>query len=285
MSEPGALSTAGGVVGGGRHPVADLLVRAWGGPRPDLDGRWARVHPWREGVYAVVAVTGRAMISAPRHVTDADLGAWGVDGFGGAHDPRVMTRLAGERGWVDVLDAVLLAEGTGSTTQHGLVPRPDLRDHPRVRHALPIRGDVQVFGLVGDDESVLTLATGIGGLPELSFQVAPSRRGTGLGTRWHWPPAVWCRRAPRWPPACHRPTCRVCARCCGPASTRSARCRSTARRPEPPGQPAEIVSSTDDVTASAPWSVMCETVTVMNPLGPLTTIERPLTLLGPLVRS
>jgi len=29
---------------------------------------------------------------------------------------------------------------------------------------------------------VLTLATGIGGLPELSFQVAPARRGAGLGT-------------------------------------------------------------------------------------------------------
>jgi GNAT superfamily N-acetyltransferase len=180
VSESAALGTAGPVVGG-RHPVADLLVRAWDGPRPDADGRWARVHPWREGVYAVVAVTGRAMISAPQHVTDSDLAAWGVDGFGGAHDPRVMTRLAGERGWVDVLDAVLLAEGTG-TTSHGLVPRPDLRDHPRVQHALPIRGDVQVFGLVGDDESVLTLSTGIGGLAELSFQVAPSRRGTGLGT-------------------------------------------------------------------------------------------------------
>ena len=51
-----------------------------------------------------------------------------------------------------------------------------------MQHALPIRGDVQVFGLDGDDETVLTLATGIGGLAELSFQVAPSRRGTGLGT-------------------------------------------------------------------------------------------------------
>jgi len=39
-----------------------------------------------------------------------------------------------------------------------------------------------VFGLQGDDESVLTLASGIGGLAELSFQVSPARRGTGLGT-------------------------------------------------------------------------------------------------------
>lgn len=156
-------------------------MRAWRGPRPEVDGSWARVAPWREGVYAVVAVTGRAMVAAPAGVSDPDLASWGVDGFGGAHDPRVMTRLAGEHGWVDVLDAVLLAEGTG-TPAPWLVRRPDLRDHPRVRHALPIRGDVQVHGLEGDDESVLTLATGIGGLAELSFEVAPTRRGTGLGT-------------------------------------------------------------------------------------------------------
>jgi hypothetical protein len=173
--------------------VAELLVAAWRGPRPDVDGSWARVAPWREGVYAVVAVTGRAMISAPARITDAELAGWGVDGFGGAHDPRVMTRLAGEQGWVDVLDAVLLAEGTGSPDRGlspdpgsglhlDLRPRPDLRDHPRVQHALPIRGDVRVLGVERDDETVLTLATGIGGLPELSFEVAAGRRGAGLGT-------------------------------------------------------------------------------------------------------
>ena len=161
--------------------MADLLLSAWRGPRPAVDGAWSRIAPWREGVHAVVAVTGRAMVSGPDDVTDAELAALGVDGWGHAHDPRVMTRLAGERGWVDVLDAVLLAEGTGAR-EPWLVDRPDLRDHPRVQHAMPIRGDVRVLGLEGDDETVLTLATGIGGLPELSFQVAPARRGTGLGT-------------------------------------------------------------------------------------------------------
>ena len=174
MSEAGAE-------GAKRHPVADLLLRAWRGPREPVDGSWARVPPWRPGVFGVAAVTGRAMVSAPDRVTDADLDGWGLDGWGHAHDPRVMTRLAGDAGWVDVLDAVLLAEGTG-TAEPWLVPRPDLVDHPRVRHALPIRGNVRVHGLDGDDETVLTLATGIGGLPELSLQVATARRGTGLGT-------------------------------------------------------------------------------------------------------
>ena len=121
------------------------------------------------------------MITAPDDISAADLEALGVDGFGQAHDPRVMTRLAGPTGWVDVLDAVLLASGTGSPDPR-VVPRPDLIDHPRVRHAVPIRSDVRVYGFEGDDESVLTLGVGLGGLAEMSLQVGPNRRGQGLGT-------------------------------------------------------------------------------------------------------
>lgn len=62
------------------------------------------------------------------------------------------------------------------------MPRPDLMDHPRVQHALPIRRDVRVFGFADDDESVLTLGVGLGGLAEMSLQVSPDRRGQGLGT-------------------------------------------------------------------------------------------------------
>lgn len=167
--------------GAPRHPVADLLVRAWRGPREPVDGSWQRVPPWHPSAHAVVAVTGRAMITAPHDVTDAELAALGVDGFGQAHDPRVMAHLAGPHGWVDVLDAVLLASGTGSP-EPSVVPRPDLVDHPRVRHALPIRQDVQVFGFADDADSVLTLGVGLGGLTEMSLQVSPERRGQGLGT-------------------------------------------------------------------------------------------------------
>ncbi|WP_392543751.1 N-acetyltransferase [Oryzobacter telluris] len=163
------------------HPVADLLLRAWRGPRQPVDGSWSRTPSWRDGVHAVVSVTGRAVVTAPDDVTDTELADLGVDGWGHAHDPRVMTRLAGRDGWVDVLDAVLLAEGTGAPDPR-LVLRPDLRDHPRVHHALPIRGDVRVFGLEGDDTTVLTLATGLGGLTEMSFEVGPTHRGAGLGT-------------------------------------------------------------------------------------------------------
>lgn len=164
-----------------RHPVADLLLRAWRGPREPVDGSWRRADPWRPGVHAVVSVTGRAVVISPDDVTDAELEALGADGWGHAHDPRLMARLAGADGWVDVLDAVLLAEGTGRPDPR-VVPRPDLAGHERVRHALPLRGDVRIHGLEGDDDTVLTLATGMGGLTEMSFQVAPDARGSGLGT-------------------------------------------------------------------------------------------------------
>ena len=44
----------------GRHPVADLLVRAWRGPREPVDGSWHRVQPWHPTAHAVVAVTASA---------------------------------------------------------------------------------------------------------------------------------------------------------------------------------------------------------------------------------
>ena len=95
---------------------------AWRGPRPTVDGAWARVAPWRDGVHAVVAVTGLAMVSGPDDVTDAELAALGVDGWGHAHDPRVMTLLAGEHGWVDVLDAVRTHLAAVAATRAGSAP-------------------------------------------------------------------------------------------------------------------------------------------------------------------
>ncbi|NNM48033.1 N-acetyltransferase [Knoellia koreensis] len=164
-----------------RHPVAEFLLSAWHAPHGAVDGSWVRMPPWRDGLGAVLAVTGRAAVVAPSDVTDAELSALGVDGWGQAHDPRVMSRLAGSRGWVDVLDAVLVVEGTGRPDP-AVVPKPGLRHHPRVSHALALRDEVEVHGYEGDDETVLTLARGVGGLAELSFELAPARRGQGGGS-------------------------------------------------------------------------------------------------------
>jgi GNAT superfamily N-acetyltransferase len=131
------------------------------------------VPPMLGGVEAVVSLTGHAVVATS---LPADrLERVGIDGFGGASAPAVLTELAGPDGEVDVLDALLVRSGTGSTL---LPERLDLDDHPRVRHARHWRSDVHVHG---DARGLVTIGTGVGGLAELSFEVEPGRRGWGVG--------------------------------------------------------------------------------------------------------
>lgn len=160
--------------------AADLVLGAWRGEHLPADGSWQRIAPWKTNLYAVWSFTGHAAVSAPADVTDEQLTQWGCDGFGGAHDPRLMTRVAGAGGWIDVLDAVLVASGTGDSA---LVARPDLSDHPRVRHAEELRDSVGVFGWPGRDDVVVTRGLSFGGLTVVSYEIEPGARGEGLGTR------------------------------------------------------------------------------------------------------
>lgn len=153
--------------------LADVLRGAAAGTFPDADGGVSVVPPWLPGVEAVVALTGHAWVATtlPLQVLlDA-----GADGFGAANDPRVLLAMAGARGSVDCLDVLLAGFGTGRTA---LPERHDLDDHPRVRHARRSRGDVHVHG---DERGLVTIGTGVAGLPELSFEVPQSLRGTGRG--------------------------------------------------------------------------------------------------------
>jgi ribosomal protein S18 acetylase RimI-like enzyme len=161
------------------HPLAGLLREAAAGRFPAADGDWRRVPPWRPGLEAVVAFTGHAVLAVADDVTDERLRGLGVDGLGGAHDPRVVTALAGPDGWVDSLDALLVARGSGAGGS--LVARPDLRTHPRVAFAAALRGDLRVLGYP-DGASVAVLGTGVGGLTELSVELEPEGRGRGAGT-------------------------------------------------------------------------------------------------------
>src|SRR5680860_932737 len=162
----------------GRHPVScadrsGLLVDAAAGSFPAPDGGWHRVPPWRDGVEAVLAFTGHAVLAVGDDVDDGTLAALAPDGFGGAHHPRVVTTLAGA-GWVDALDAVLVARGRGGPSS--LVERPDLSEHPRAVHARRLRDDVRVLG-DADGRGFVTLATGLGGLAEVSVEAwRPGRR-------------------------------------------------------------------------------------------------------------
>ncbi len=168
------------------HPLADLIRSAAAGRYPAPDGGWRRVAPWREGVEAVVAFTGHAVLAVGERVSDAEIAKLDVDGFGGAHHPAVIAALA-SGGWIDSLDALLVGEGTAGTEARGtggaLVPRPDLAGHPRVGFARRLRTDLQVLGRTDrTDASVVVLARGIAGLVELSFELDLGRRGAGGGT-------------------------------------------------------------------------------------------------------
>ncbi|MFB9386862.1 N-acetyltransferase [Pseudonocardia petroleophila] len=158
--------------------LARLLRDAADGRFPDADGSWVRVPPWRAGVEAVVAFTGFAVLAVDGPVPGAAAGSGidgsGIDGFGGAHDPRLIAALAGPDGWIDSLDALLVARGTGGPPV--LRARPDLAGHPRVAFARAVRDDVRVLGRASGDE-VAVLARGIAGLTELSMEVPPAARG------------------------------------------------------------------------------------------------------------
>jgi hypothetical protein len=165
------------------HLVARLVASFAAGDFLPPDGTWQRAEPWRPHLEAVVAFTGRAVFAVAPDVRDDELTALGADGFGGAHDPRLVAALAGPGGWIDSLDVLLVGRGTGTSGAPArLVARPDLRSHPRARLAADLRDDVEVLGRADDTSTtVVTLARGVGGLRELSFEVDPSLRG-GAGT-------------------------------------------------------------------------------------------------------
>jgi uncharacterized Zn-finger protein len=128
----------------------------------------------------VLAFTGHAVLAVAADVSDDRLSTLGVDGYGGAHHPRVLLDLAGPDGWVDSLDALLGRRSPGGPTD--LVERPDLMDHPRVRFARAIRDDVRVYGRPnGGSATLATLSRGIGGLLEVSAELDEHERGRGAG--------------------------------------------------------------------------------------------------------
>lgn len=168
------------------HRLADVLTRAATGDFPEADGGWERTEPWHDGVEAVIAFTGHAVLAVGADVADGAIDALGADGHGGASDPRLVVALAGS-GWIDALDVVLLGHGTGAArgdsdrVEHSaLVSRNDLRNHPRAEHATSVRSNVATFGYAAaEDRTLVTLSRGLGGLLELGIETDPAQRHTG----------------------------------------------------------------------------------------------------------
>jgi GNAT superfamily N-acetyltransferase len=158
---------------GAAHPLEVMIRDAAAGRFPPVDGLVEVVPPWLDGVEAVVSFTGHAVVAT--RLPLAALVDAGADGFGGAVSIPVLTLLAGPGGVVDVVDALLVAPGTGGGT---LPARPDLESHPRIGFARAWRSDLRVHG---DDRGVVAIARGVGGLLEVSFEVDADRRGAGRG--------------------------------------------------------------------------------------------------------
>jgi hypothetical protein len=169
--------------GAGEHPLARLIAGAAAGRFPDPDGGWRRVPPWRPGLEAVVSFTGHAVFAVAPDITDHRLDSLGADGFGGAHDPRLIAALAGLDGWIDCLDMLMAGLGTGRAgAPPRLVDRPDLASHPRAQFAATIRDHPRALGYPSPQRSALAIISrGIAGLTELSFELEPGRRGQGGG--------------------------------------------------------------------------------------------------------
>lgn len=172
--------SAGSPSSAGEHPLAALIAAAAAGRFPRPDGGWHRVPPWRPGLEAIFSFTAHAVFAVAPDITDHRLASLGADGFGGAHDPRLITALAGPDGWIDVLDMLMAGRGTGAPSR--LVDRPDLTGHRRARFAARIRDHPRVLGYPGAERSALAIISGgIAGLTELSFELEPGRRGQGGG--------------------------------------------------------------------------------------------------------
>jgi hypothetical protein len=168
----------------GQHPLAGLITAAAAGRFPDPDGSWERVPPWRPGLEAIFSFTAHAVFAVAADISDRRIASLGADGLGGAHDPRLITALAGPDGWIDALDMLLAGRGTGRPGRRPprLVDRPDLAAHPRARFAARIRDEPRVLGYPDPRRSALaTISRGIAGLTELSFEIEPERRGQGGG--------------------------------------------------------------------------------------------------------
>lgn len=167
----------------GRIDLARVLQAAARGVYPVSDGGWERAHMWRRGVEAVVAFTGHAFLAVGDDLGDVELEALGVDGYGGAHGPHIAERIRGT-GWVDSLDVLLIRPtpiAQRSQVAPDLVARPDLAGHPRTVTAAQVRTGIQVLGLPARrSRSLVTVAQGLGGLPEIGLETHGDQSGRDL---------------------------------------------------------------------------------------------------------
>lgn len=157
-----AIPARDGTEGDAPHPLLRFFLDAAEGRFPPVDGRVTVLPALPRGLEASVGFTGHAVVATA--LAAEDVWAQEPDGFGQSFAPDFLRHLAGPKGWIDVVDATLVARGTGGAPR--LAPLPEPVEHPRVEHAQRLRTDVRVFG---DERGLITLANGLAGRRELSI--------------------------------------------------------------------------------------------------------------------
>jgi hypothetical protein len=153
------------------HPLLAFLTDAAEGRFPAVDGGVTVLPPLAGGWECSVAFTGHAVVATARPT--GEVMAQRPDGFGASMAPDFLRWLAGPRGFVGVIDVMLVTRGTGRPK---LPVRTDLDDHPRVQYARQYRSNVVVHG---DQRGLVTIGNGLGGRRELSVEAAEPNRGHG----------------------------------------------------------------------------------------------------------
>lgn len=165
-----------------RHPLARFLRSVAEGTPAPLDGSWVRVTPWSPSVQAVLSFGGHSILAVSYDISDVQLTEMGIDGWGIASTPQILTQMAGPSGWIGLHESLFLGRGRGEGTGEPLVSRPDLAGSPVVERARRVLTEVQVMGFPDPEQrDVVVLAHGVGGLREVDVDVAPERRGAGHG--------------------------------------------------------------------------------------------------------
>ena len=169
------------------HPLAEVIAAAAGARAfPAADGAGTACHRGAPGWRRSSPSPGTRYSPWRPDITGPLLASLGADGFGGAHDPRLIAALAGPDGWIDSLDMLMAARGSGlpgrraSYWQTGPTSPAD----PAPQFAAGTGITPRIVGYPDPrGRALAVISTGIAGLTELSFELEPGQRGAGGGAR------------------------------------------------------------------------------------------------------
>ncbi|HUP86017.1 MAG TPA: hypothetical protein VM143_10155 [Acidimicrobiales bacterium] len=152
----------------GRFPPADGITDFIAAPAPETA--------------ACIAFTAHSIVAADVDAADvrAEL-AKRPDPLAAALAPEFLVWLSGRTGLrVGVIDAVLVARGTGRNVEDG--DRATTVDHPRLVRARARRAEVRAFA-DADHRAVFAVGRGLAGRWEVAVEIDEARQGNGAGRR------------------------------------------------------------------------------------------------------